>query len=40
MWDLFIVIILLTAVFMKHGALRMAVGLIILVIAVRLLVGC
>jgi len=39
MWDITIIIVLLTAVFMKHGQLRMALGLIILVIAVRLLAG-
>lgn len=39
MIDIIIIIILLTAVFMKRGAIRMALGLIILVIVIRLMAG-
>ena len=40
MCDIIIIIVLLTSLFMNHGQLRMAIGLIILIIVVRLLVGC
>lgn len=39
MWDMIIIVILFTAVFMRRSQLKFVVGLLVLIIIIRLVAG-